>query len=40
MEIATKEQIEAALEVVSSVGTALVMAAALKKAHEEGKDQH
>lgn len=36
VEIATKEQIETAIEVVSSVGTALVMAAALKKAHGEG----
>ncbi|BBN00251.1 E3 ubiquitin-protein ligase KEG [Marchantia polymorpha subsp. ruderalis] len=35
VEIATKEQIETAIEVVSSVGTALVMAAALKKAHGE-----
>ncbi|CAM6116455.1 unnamed protein product [Calypogeia fissa] len=35
IEIASKEQIEAAIEVPSSVGTALCMAAALKKAHEE-----
>lgn len=35
VEIATLEEIEAAMEVPSSVGTALCMAAALKKAHEE-----
>jgi len=37
VEIATLEEIEAAMEVPSSVGTALCMAAALKKAHEEGQ---
>jgi hypothetical protein len=37
IEVALKEQVESAIEVPSSVGTALCMAAALKKAHEEGK---
>jgi E3 ubiquitin-protein ligase KEG len=37
VEMATPEEKKVALEIPSSTGTALCMAAALKKAHESGK---
>lgn len=38
MEIATPEEIAEAIDIVSPVGTALCMAAAVKKDHEIGND--